>query len=82
LSLSSKSVDFDQLKSLLSLPVAAIFSSTLCGWCSECVAEPSKARNVLPHHKAAQKKLYSSQQTSESSMKQACHEHKPKLKPL
>jgi len=28
------------------------------------VAEPSKARNFLPRHKAAQKKLYSSSQTS------------------
>jgi len=45
-----------------------------------CVAEPSKARNVLPRHKAAQKISIQVHKQVQSNVEQACHEHKPKLK--
>jgi len=55
------------------LPEAAIFfKHTLwLGFRTACVAKHSLLWKFLPRHKAAQKKLYSSSQTSESNVKQA-----------
>ena len=62
-----------KLKSLLSLPVAAIFSSTLCGWCPELFAWQNLPKQGMFYHvtKQHKKKLYSFSQTSESNVKQA-----------